>query len=65
MYVKFMSDQRKCSEQEVIDEITAPMPLGRIATDEEVASAVLFLASSLASGITGQMLDVNSGEVLA
>ena len=65
MYVKFMSDQRKCSEQEVIDEITAPMPLGRIATDEEVAGAVIFLASPMASGITGQMLDVNSGEVFA
>ncbi|HEY7947305.1 MAG TPA: SDR family oxidoreductase [Acidimicrobiales bacterium] len=65
MYVQFMSDQRKCSKQEVIDEITAPMPLGRIATDEEVAGAVIFLASPLASGITGQMLDVNSGEVFA
>ncbi|MGH9019012.1 MAG: SDR family oxidoreductase [Acidimicrobiales bacterium] len=65
MYVKMMADQRKLSEQAIIDEITAPMPLGRIATDAEVAGAVIFLASSLASGITGQTLDVNSGEVLA
>jgi NAD(P)-dependent dehydrogenase (short-subunit alcohol dehydrogenase family) len=65
MYVKMMADQRKITEQAVIDEITAPMPLGRISTDEEVAGAVVFLSSSLASGITGQELDVNSGEVFA
>jgi NAD(P)-dependent dehydrogenase (short-subunit alcohol dehydrogenase family) len=35
--------------------------LGRIATAEEVASAVLFLASDLASGITGQVLAVDAG----
>jgi NAD(P)-dependent dehydrogenase (short-subunit alcohol dehydrogenase family) len=64
-YVKMMADQRGVTEQAVIDEITAPMPLGRIATDEEVAGAVVFLASPMASGITGQALDVNSGEVLA
>jgi len=29
---------------------------------EEVANAVLFLASDLASAITGQSLDVNCGE---
>jgi NAD(P)-dependent dehydrogenase (short-subunit alcohol dehydrogenase family) len=65
MYVKMMADQRAVPEQVVLDEITTPMPLGRIATDEEVAGAVVFLASSLASGITGQALDVNSGEVFA
>ncbi|MBB4661340.1 SDR family NAD(P)-dependent oxidoreductase [Conexibacter arvalis] len=35
--------------------------LGRIATAEEVADAVLFLASDLASGITGQVLAVDAG----
>jgi NAD(P)-dependent dehydrogenase (short-subunit alcohol dehydrogenase family) len=65
MYVKFTADQREISEQDVIDEITAPMPLGRIPTDEDVAGAVVFLASSMASGITGQTLDVNGGEVFA
>jgi NAD(P)-dependent dehydrogenase (short-subunit alcohol dehydrogenase family) len=65
MYVKMMSDQRGITEQAVIDEITAPMPLGRIPTDEDVAGAVVFLASPLAAGITGQTLDVNGGEVFA
>lgn len=36
--------------------------LHRIATPEEVAEAVLFLASSRASAITGQTLDVNCGQ---
>jgi NAD(P)-dependent dehydrogenase (short-subunit alcohol dehydrogenase family) len=35
--------------------------LGRIATVEEVAGAVLFLASPLSSGITGQLLAVDGG----
>jgi NAD(P)-dependent dehydrogenase (short-subunit alcohol dehydrogenase family) len=63
MYVKMMADQRGVPEQEVIDEITAPMALDRIPTDGDVAGAVVFLASPLSSGITGQTLDVNGGEV--
>ncbi|HXF97079.1 MAG TPA: SDR family oxidoreductase [Gaiellaceae bacterium] len=35
--------------------------LGRLATAEEVANAALFLASELASGITGQLLRVDAG----
>jgi len=36
--------------------------LKRLPTEDEVASAIIFLASDLASGITGQALDVNCGE---
>jgi NAD(P)-dependent dehydrogenase (short-subunit alcohol dehydrogenase family) len=35
--------------------------LGRLATSDEVAKAVLFLASDLASGITGELLPVDAG----
>jgi len=35
--------------------------LGRIATEAEVAGAVLFLASDMSSGITGQLLAVDAG----
>ena len=37
--------------------------LGRLASADEVAKAVLFLASDLASGITGEMLPVNAGQI--
>jgi NAD(P)-dependent dehydrogenase (short-subunit alcohol dehydrogenase family) len=39
--------------------------LKRLPTEDEVASAIVFLASDLASGITGQTLDVNCGEYKA
>ncbi|HEV7266965.1 MAG TPA: SDR family oxidoreductase [Falsiroseomonas sp.] len=39
----------------------AETPLGRMATEEEVAKAALFLASDLASAITGRLLRVDGG----
>ena len=41
--------------------IIRSIPLGRVGTPEEVAKAVLFLASSDADYITGQTLSVNGG----
>jgi NAD(P)-dependent dehydrogenase (short-subunit alcohol dehydrogenase family) len=43
------------------DRLAALYPLGRIVTPAEVASAVLFLASPAASGITGTTLAVDAG----
>jgi enoyl-[acyl-carrier-protein] reductase (NADH) len=40
------------------------MALGDMATDEDVAEAVVFLASPRARGITGQTLFVNAGEYM-
>jgi len=37
--------------------------LRRIVTEDEVANAILFLASDLSSGITGALLDVNAGHL--
>ncbi|HZW39764.1 MAG TPA: glucose 1-dehydrogenase [Ignavibacteriaceae bacterium] len=45
---------------EVIDGI----PIRRIATAEDIAGPVLFLASDLARHITGEILNVNGGSVL-
>jgi 2,3-dihydro-2,3-dihydroxybenzoate dehydrogenase len=41
------------------------IPLGKIAAPEEIASAVVFLASDLASHITLQDLVVDGGATLA
>jgi enoyl-[acyl-carrier-protein] reductase (NADH) len=41
------------------------MALRRIVTEDEVANAILFLASPLASGITGAVLDVSAGHLFA
>ncbi|HXO22051.1 MAG TPA: glucose 1-dehydrogenase [Thermoanaerobaculia bacterium] len=46
-------------------EIAASIPLGRVASPEDIAGPVLFLASPLARHITGEILNVNGGSVLA
>ncbi len=43
---------------------TGAIPLGRVATPEEIAGPILFLASDLATFITGEILNVNGGAVL-
>jgi NAD(P)-dependent dehydrogenase (short-subunit alcohol dehydrogenase family) len=41
--------------------IEALMPMGRIAEPEEVAAATLFMASGMASMITGHTLPIDGG----
>lgn len=45
--------------KQVIDGITAKVPLGRAGTVDEVANAFLYLASDLASYVTGEILSVD------
>ncbi len=42
-------------------ELTAQIPLGRLGESEDIAQAVVFLASENAGYITGQVLGVNGG----
>ncbi len=45
--------------------VLATIPLGRVAKPEEIAGAIAFLASDLASFVTGEVFNVNGGAVLA
>jgi 3-oxoacyl-[acyl-carrier protein] reductase len=47
--------------QEDVTRLTAATPLGRLGTIDEVAAAVIFLASDAASFIHGAHIDVNGG----
>ena len=45
-------------------EIVKSIPRGKVATPEEIAGPIIFLASHLADNIVGEILNVNGGSVL-
>jgi len=49
---------------QVNDGIASRVPLGRLGTAEDIAGAMLFLASDLATYITGQTIVVDGGSTL-
>jgi 3-oxoacyl-[acyl-carrier protein] reductase len=51
-------------ESDERDAVLATIPLNRVARPEEIAGAVLFLASELATFVNGEVLNVNGGAVL-
>ncbi|GAB4300467.1 MAG: 3-oxoacyl-[acyl-carrier-protein] reductase [Ignavibacteriaceae bacterium] len=55
---------RELSDSDYLKTQIAGIPLGRIATPDDIAGPVLFLASDLANHITGEILNVNGGSVL-
>jgi 3-oxoacyl-[acyl-carrier protein] reductase len=44
--------------------LSEQIPLGRVATPDEIAGPILFLVSDLAAHVTGEVLNVNGGSVL-
>lgn len=63
-YVQMTAKATGASEEQVRAAITENLPLGDMATDGDVAEAIMFLASDRAKGITGQSLLVNAGEYM-
>ena len=55
---------KRMAEKGTTEEVAHSIPLGRIGDVSEVASVCLFLASDLASYITGASLDVNGGAAM-
>lgn len=47
------------------DAIASTIPIGRVPPAEDIAGPIVFLCSSLARHITGEVLNVNGGAVLA
>ncbi len=52
---------RGMTKEEVLAEDQSQVPLGRTGNPQDVANVVLFLASPLASYMTGQALNVTGG----
>jgi 3-oxoacyl-[acyl-carrier protein] reductase len=46
------------------ERVLATIPLGRVATPEEIALPIAFIASDAATFVTGEILNVNGGAVL-
>ena len=55
---------RVLKDRRQIVKINELIPRGRVATPEEIAGPVVFLASDLANHIVGAVLNVNGGSVL-
>lgn len=51
-------------DQEQLEAVLKTIPRGRMATPEEIAGPIVFLCSTWADHITGEILNVNGGSVL-
>ena len=54
--------QRDGVPKEKFAALAAAVPLGRVAEPEEIARAIVFLASDKASFVTGQVLTADGGK---
>lgn len=61
-YFDHLASERGVTHQDVYAEIAGNTDLRRLPVPDEIADAVVFLASDMARAITGQCLDVNAGE---
>jgi NAD(P)-dependent dehydrogenase (short-subunit alcohol dehydrogenase family) len=61
-YFEHQASKYGTTVDEIYNAAAVNSDLKRLPTEDEVASAILFMASDLSNGITGQTLDVNCGE---
>lgn len=57
-----IAEGRGASERQIYEEVAADTDLRRLPTPDEIADVGVFLASDMASGITGECIDVNCGQ---
>lgn len=62
LYFGHLARERGVATQQVYDETAAGLDLRKLPEPDEIADAVVFLASELSRAITGHCLDVNGGE---
>ena len=56
--------KRNLAEADVIPYLESKIPLGRLATEDDVAATAVFLASDAASYVTGQAINVAGGAIM-
>jgi len=51
-------------DEQLVEQVTRQIPLGRVGTPADIANAVVFLASQQAGWLTGQVIKVSGGHAL-
>jgi len=64
-YMSAMAGQSGTSVEQMVAQVAAGIPLGRIPADGDCGKAVLMLLSDYCSEVTGAALDINGGEYLS
>jgi NAD(P)-dependent dehydrogenase (short-subunit alcohol dehydrogenase family) len=60
--IKVAAANDNVSEEQALKDATKKVPLGRLATPEEVADTVVYLASDRASYVTGTIITMDGSQ---